>query len=224
MKEIRQSLPWLQILLALVAFVAVFGFSFLFWEQIENIVLVPILYLFWLADLAIKSFGYQCIWLVALMITIFLSLAFSRRTGKNFDVYHTTVGTRSPPVGRVQFWRRRIWVDSTGIHTLSFRHLEIQQLLIRALAYRESSSVEEIEERLRSGQLDIPAEVSYFFRKNGQTVEAHQPMRYIERIGHWFGWVRKQLVPPRFSPDPKIVKVAEYLESLLEVDHDVRNQ
>jgi hypothetical protein len=223
MNETHQSLPWWQFLLAFVVFIAVLGLAYFYREQITEIVLVPILYVLWIIDIALQMFGQRCIWLLALVIALALSLVFSRRNEKPVKDLDRTVYTRGPAVGRIHFWRRRVRVNSGAIYAISYRRSEMRQLVIRALAYRENSRIRDIEDQLRSGQLSVPAEVSHLLGLDDQPEESHKSLGLIDFIKLRFEWITERFVTPRYSPDPKIEKVAEYLENLMEVDNDTRN-
>ena len=112
---------------------------------------------------------------------------------------------------------------SGGIYARSYRRSDMYKLVIHALAYRENKSSEEIEEQLRSDQFAIPAEVRHILRPDDQAAELNIPTGYLERVKNRFAWTIERFVHPGFKPDPRIEKVAEYLEDFVEVDNDVRD-
>ena len=223
MNRTRQSLPWWQFLLACVVFIAVLGLAYFYREQIIVTVLVPVLYLLWMVDVALQMFGQQCIWLIALMIALVLSFVLSRRKEKPITALDRTIESRGPAQGRIQFWRRRVRVDSGAIFAVGYRRLELRRLVIQVLAYRESIGVQDTEEQIKSGQMRVPTEISYILGLDDQPVESHNSIGFIEFIKYRLEWITERFVTPRYSPDPRIEKVAEYLESLMEVDNDTRN-
>ena len=223
MNKARQSLPWWQFLLASVVFIAVLGLAYLYREQIKVTVLVPVLYYLWIIDVAFQMFGQKCIWVIALMIALILSLAFSRQKEKPIKDLDRTVYSRAPAEGRIQFWRRRVRVSSGAISAVSYRRLELRRLVIQALAYRESSNVQDTEEQIKSGKLRVPSEVSYILGFDDPIVEYQNSIGFVEFIKYRIEWITERFVTPRYTPDPRLETVAEYLENLMEVDNDIRN-
>jgi hypothetical protein len=222
-KNHRPLQRW-QFLVPLLIFIAVAGLLYIFRELITEIILMPILYVLWVVDLALQIFGQQCIWFLALIIALILSFAFSRRRGKSDLYLRQTVYDPGPAIGRIQFWRRRVRVNSGAIHAVSYRNPGVWELVARALAYHENSDVKEIEEQLRSGQLQVPVEVGQILGLDIQSIEPRPKVGFINSIKLWFRRMVEYFTPQKFVPDPKIEKVAEYLEGLVEVDNDDKNR
>jgi len=223
MNKIHQASPRWQIIFTFVVFFAVLVLAYLYRQQIVEIVLVPILYLLWVFDLALQIFGQRCIWTVALIIALVLSLRFFQRKEKPIKGLDRTVYGRGPAIGRIQFWRRRVRVNTNAIYAVSYRRPVLRHLIIQALAYRENSNIQEIEKKLRSGQMNIPTEVSTIMGLKDHSVESRSSIGLIEFIKLRLDWIAERFITPKFVPDPQIEKVADYLENLMEVDNDARN-
>lgn len=225
MNKIRSWFPWLQLILVFIVFVIVLSFAIIYRDQLKEAVLIPLLYLLWVGDLALKSFDQQCIWLLALFSALFLSLAYSRRAAKK-SFGSTSHATRSRPLsaGRIHFWKTQVRVSSSKVYARTYRRSELRRLVIKTLAYRENHEDEQIKEQIRSRQLRVPAEVSYVLGVDDQPVEPDQSTRFIQRIQQRFNWIIERFNAPTFTPDPRLEKVAEYLESLMEVDNDTGNR
>jgi hypothetical protein len=174
-------------------------------------------------DLALRIFGQKCIWTLALIIAVVLSLIFSRSNEKPIKSLDRTVYGRGPAVGRILFWRRRIRINSNAIYAVSYRRPAIRQLIIQTLAYRENSNTQEIENKLRSGQLSVPAELNSILGLDDHSVDSRTSIRVIEFIQFRIDWLKDRFIAPKYVPDPQIEKVADYLENLMEVDNDARN-
>jgi hypothetical protein len=223
MNENKQSLPWWQFLLIFVVFWVALGMSFIYRQQIAENVLVPILYLLWMTELALRILGQQCIWTLAILTTLILSIIFFRQKEKPTDGSDRTVYHRRLAVGRIQFWRRRVRVKSNAFNGVSYRRSEMRQLILQALAYRYSRDTPEIEIKLRSGQLSVPAEVSAILGLDDQPIELRKSINLIELVKLRIDWITERFTHSKFIPDPQIEKVADYLENLMEVDNDDRN-
>jgi hypothetical protein len=206
-----------------VVFLIVLGLAYLYRQQIIAIVLVPILYVLWVVNLALRIFGQQCIWTLALIIALILSVIYSRRNEKPIKSLDRTVYGRGPAVGRIRFWRRRVRVNSNAIYAVSYRRPAMRHLIIQALAYRGNSNHQEIEKKLRSGEMSVPEDVSNILGLDDRPVEARNSINPGEFIKLRLDWLLGRFITPKYTPDPQIEKIAEYLEELTEVDNDARN-
>ena len=224
MNKIRQSLPWLQFMVAFVVFIAVLGLAILYQDQLKEVVLVPMLYVLWAGELVFKSFDQQCIWLLALVIALVLSLSFSGRTKEPVEDHRMSRTHHFLAAGRIRFWRGQIRVGSSAVYASGYRRSELRRLVIKTLAYREGVSSEEIKEQLRSGGLSVPPEVSYILGLDDTRDSPDQPVALMKRIEEWFDQTIVRFRASAFSPDPRLEKVAEYLESFMEVDNDAENR
>lgn len=222
MKKISKSVASWQFLLAFIVFLTVLGVVYFYREQVQTLVVVPIIYLLWVVDLAFQMFGQQCIWVLALSITLILSLVFSRRNKKSAKDLNRMVYDRKPATGRIQFWRRQVRISSNAIDD-GFRSLELRHLVLQTLAYQENTNIRNIEGQLRSGKIHIPEDVGNFLGITGQTVVTRQSIGLLESIELRIRWIVERFVSPEYSPDPRIEMVAAYLESIMEVDDDARN-
>jgi hypothetical protein len=99
----------------------------------------------------------------------------------------------------------------------------MRQLILQALAYCENSDKQEIEIKLRSGQLSVPAEVSTILGLDDQPIELHKSFHLVEFIKRRKDWITERFTHSKHIPDPQIEKVADYLENLMEVDNGDRN-
>ena len=211
-------------MVAFVVFIAVLGLAILYQDQLKEVVLVPMLYVLWAGELMFKSFDQQCIWLLALVIALVLSLAFSRRTVEPVEDHRISAPHHYLTAGRIRFWRGQIRVGSSAVYASGYRRSELRRLVIKALAYREGVSNEEIKEQLRSGGLSVPPEVSYILGLDDTRDSPDQPVDLMKRIEEWFDQTIVRFRASAFSPDPRLEKVADYLESFMEVDNDAGNR
>ena len=224
MNRIRYSLQWLQFMIAFVVFIAVLGLAIFYQDQLKEAALVPMLYILWVGELVFKSFDQQCIWLLALVIALVLSLSFSRRTKEPVEDYRIPAPQHFLGIGRIRFWRGQIRVGSSTVYTSGYHRSELRRLVIKTLTYREGVSDEELKEQLRSGRLNVPPEVRYILGLDDIRDGPDQSVDLMKRIVGWFDQIIVRFGASKFSPDPRLEKVAEYLESLMEVDDDAGNR
>jgi len=171
-----------------------------------------------------KSFDQQCIWLLALVIALALSLSFSHRIKEPVEDHRMSRPHYFLAAGRIRFWGSQIRVGSSAVYASGYRSPELRRLVIKTLAYHEEVSTEEIKEQLRSGALNVPPEVSYILGLDDTRDSPDQPVDLMKRIEGWFDQIIVRFGASTFSPDPRLEKVAEYLENFMEVDNDVGNR
>jgi hypothetical protein len=139
MNKIRSSPPWSLLIFAFVIFIAAVAMAFIYQDTLRETVLVFILYVIWVGDLAIQSFDQRCIWQMALVITLILTIAFSRRkTEKSISNPPGNVHRHSSFPGRIRFWRTQVRIGSSAGFARRSRPSELSGLVIKALAYREN--------------------------------------------------------------------------------------
>ena len=223
MKKPRPTIPWMQILLAGIVFIAVVWLALQSRDEWTEAVLVPLLYVLWLGELILKSFDQLCIWWLAVVITLVLSLFLTRRKNRSWWTQPSKFQLITQETGRIKFWRSQIRVGSS-ITAHSFRHAELRRLLINALAYRESKNKDEIFEQLHSGCLHVPPEVGYILGMGDPQSESDESPGFMLRVRQWLKRKIPRFSAPESSPDPRLEIIAQYIEYLLEVDNDSGNR
>ena len=222
MKKIRSSLPWPQLISAFVVFIAILVLAFNYQDTLKETVLVSILYVLWVGDLAIQSFDQRCIWQMALVISLVLTIIFSlRKIEKSISNPLTPVQRGSLVPSRIRFWRIQVRVGSSAVYAHSSRPSDLRGLVIKVLAYRENTNIKEIIKLLRSKKLLAPPEVRYILGMDDLKRGAEYRLGILRRIQQKFSLMRANVFDPPNSPDPSLDQVAEYLESLLEDDYDI---
>ena len=218
MNRDQATAKWFPTLFAGIVFIAIVVFAIIYREPLIEVVLVPILYILWLGNLIFKSFDQRCIWLLALVITLLVSLSLSRSKQKQPKANLKLPQRRDLAVGRIRFWQGQIRVGSSSVYARTYRRSELRQLTFKVLAYQDNCSIEEVRTRLRSGQLQVPAEVRYVLGLEIPDDDPTHAQNRIERIQQTFERFLERFFTSEFIPDPRLVKVAEYLESKMEID------
>ena len=224
MSRTRNSLPWLQFLVAFVVFIVVIGLAVRYQEPLKEAVLVPLLYILWVVDLVLKSFDQRCIWSLALVIALVASLVFSRRTQEFSEDYSRSKPQRFLDSGRIRFWRRQIRISSSALSTSGFHRSELRRLVIEILVYREGLSDDEIKEQLFAGEIDVPPEVRFILGLDDPQDDPDKPPNFWKRVSRWINEIIGRFRTPNLIPNPRLERVAEYLENLMEVENDVGNR
>lgn len=221
MKESRASSPRALLIFPIVVFLAVLALGFVFRDIIRDTVLVFFLYMFWVGELAFQSLGQRNIWILALVITLVLTVRFSRQMIENPIARPKTSFDRTPPeTRRINFWRKRVKVMRSTVER-DYYLSDLHQLIIKSLAYDKQISPEDIKEQLRSETLLLPSEVHDFLGVFDLQNGPEQQIGFIQKIRQRFHQIKGSFKSKKNLPDPGLEKVAAYLENLLEDDDDI---
>lgn len=221
MNKTKASIPSPHLISAFVVFISVLVLGFIFQDTLKETVLVYILYALWVGELAIKSLGQRLIWLVTLVITLILTLRFSRLKAEGPSKPPKSIlAQHAPSSRRILFWQKRINVMKSSVER-DYYLSDLYRLIIKILVHHEQSSPEDIKERLRSGELFVTSEVYDILGENDPQSSPDQKMGFIQKLRQLFRWNRDGSKAQSYLPDARLEKVAAYLESLLENEHDI---
>jgi hypothetical protein len=208
------------ILIAVILFVNLL-LAIIFRDFIRENVLIPILYLFWYVGLFLKSLGEICLWPLALIILIGISVFILR---KNKKLMQTDRGYSEAPgqveEGRVAFWMKYIRRQSMGIESLSFTSFRMKELILSVLAYQENLTTDELESEMGQGRVVVPKELQNLVQLSEHAIEPMTRSAYVKnKVLRWFRSRSNKSVD-----NPEINKLVQYLEAQLEIEHDDGNK
>jgi len=168
---------------------------------IGAVVVVPLLFLWWAAQVVYESIPQALLWGVFVAIAVLL-------VAKNFPWSTAPLPPVAPQAGlqgRVADWSR--WLSKSSRDDYSRWRLaqRLSQLAVEMLAFREQCSPQEISRRLKNGSLDIPPQLRAYLHA-GSTPYTPKP-RLRRRFGR-----PAQAVP--LATDPQLV--IDYLEDTLQ--------
>lgn len=218
-ERFKERIP---LILTLLVFLAALILAVTFRSKLQETVLIPILYLVWIGNLAIRSLDQNCIWVAALLLAIAIGLSSTRRAKKPVEILPAAV-RRTPATGRIQFWRHQIGGRRGVTAPQHLRSWEARRLFYQLMAYREHTSVEEIKKRFAQPDPALPAEVRLLLIPENGEVEPTQALGLFDQIRRVLSFVFGFSGRDLHAPDPTWEKVADYFESLVEVDDDIRN-
>lgn len=217
MKEKNNSRSKFPNLLLAVIFIAVLAAGIVFQDWLEEQLLVPMLYLFWVAELAFKSFSQFTLWHLTLILAVILSFIYAVGREKNAARQTRPAAQRPQPTrGRILFWGHQIQIVKYSNYAARYRFHELTQLIIKTLMYREKSSRKEILAQVRSGELDLPPEVrAIVLRKEPGKVPIPR-VGLFRRIQRRLSGQSQAKDNPKRKPDRRLEEVASYLENITE--------
>jgi len=188
-------------------------------STVVNIIVTPLLYLFWVMDLILKSIDQRYIWwfLLGVMVIIMLrGLLQQQRQGQTSSrpLY------RQRQTQRVSFWSAQLHRMATGIYPEEYSNYELRKLILSVLGYRVNLSPREIEERLKNDKFEVPPDIlSGFQPKNQKSVGEKKPIpsRLLQRFN---------VISARESKanaakvSQEVEEVIQYLEKQLEINRE----
>ena len=199
-------------------------------EWVRDVILTPILFLLWLGGLMIRSTPQWIFWGVFLVLAL-LILANSLITGKirvqNVDRAEPERPRRAP----VLFWARQIRWGARRDFSAMGNADPLRRLVLEAIVFQERLSLTEVEERLESGELDVPPAIRVYLQRK-PAPEPFSPVSLWGRLWQRWSDLRQQaytlisgLVEPRSYSQPfpfesELESVAQFLEDRLGVVHD----
>jgi hypothetical protein len=150
-----QRLPAIGLALLLIGLVALV-ISGTFGE----VVVVPLLFLWWAAQVLYASIPQALLWGVFVVIAVLL-------VAKNFPASRAPLPLAAPQAvaqGRVADWSRWLHDSRRDDHSRWRLAQRLSQLAIETLAFREQCPPHEISRRLEHGTLDIPPQLRAYLR------------------------------------------------------------
>jgi hypothetical protein len=209
------------ILIAVILFVNLI-LAIIFRDFIRENILIPILYLFWYIKLFLNSLGEICLWPLALIILVAISLLILRKKKKTVE---TDRGYSEAPgkveEGRVAFWMKYIRRQSMGIENPSFSSFRMKELALSVLAYQENLTNSELETEIDEGRVFVPKELQNILQSPDHIIV---PMTRSASIkNNVMRWFHSRSHSNQSTENPEMNKLIRYLEAQLEIEHDDGN-
>lgn len=198
-------------------------------DVVREVVVLPLSYWFWVIGIFIRSTPQMFFWAMLLVVGALIairSLA-GRRAAlaviPGLDDYEPD----APLTGRVSYWVVKLdqaGRPGSGYFRVSF-HTALGKLLIEMLAHRYRLPVNQVEDRLRAGLLDVPDEVRDYALGSARRLEAStEPalvrlwQTVIESGRAWLNAYNKKTAPQ--YADPLARRILQYMQDELEVSND----
>jgi hypothetical protein len=172
---------------------------------IGDMVVVPLLFLWWAAQVLYQSVPQALLWGVFVMIAVLLMA--KSFPWKSAPLPH--IAPQAVPQGRVADWSRWLGASSRDDHSRWRLAQRVSQLAVETLAFREQCPPQEISRRLANGSLDIPPQLRAYLYA-GSMPYAPKP-----RQRHRFGRSAQDMAhADPLATDPQLV--IDYLEDTLQ--------
>lgn len=183
------------------------------WDFVRETIVVPLTYLIWLGGLILNSIP-QEVYLIGLIIAAAAIALNTLNRLRRKPASTRLTGPRAGDASRYRLWLR-LW--ATAPHSEYTRvelARETRQLIVSVLAYQEGLTPPEVERKIVSGALPVPAAVSQLFRERDLLSTPQPAPRF---------WQRFTLKADR-QPDPllnqSLEEILQFIENRLEIIHD----
>ena len=192
----------------IIVLIAVAVFALLMVDQVRSLILLPFLYVIWIARIVYESLPQIFWWMVALFIlTIIASRSLIRKRSPKFEA-----GTgKRPRASRVDAWINIMENASKGGYFKWYQAYEISQLLIKVV-----SSQEDLENDLQNGGLvryqdQLPPEILEYLEVG---LDAQKSFNYTEPGLRIFS----RQAGPQLKQEPD--RLIEFMEEHLDIEDE----
>lgn len=206
------------IFLLLVILIVNLALAIIFRDFVRENVLIPLLYLFWIIRLLLKSLGETCLWPVLMIILALISLRLLRTQKRDRqrirDFYKEAP---HPEDGRVSFWMKYIRRKTMGVESLSFTSFRLRELVLSVLAYQQNLTSSELESKLYREEIVVPDKVEEIVFPQEQTISPREQSRsFFSRLLKWF---KVRSLPETDQIASDLRALVQFLEERLEIEH-----
>lgn len=209
-----------QVLLTIVVvFLLALVLLLLFRDTVVNIIVGPLLYLFWLGDLILRSIDQHYIWwfLLGVMVVIVLRglLQPQKRIGSSSRMVF-----RQRQTQRVSFWIAQLQRMASRTYPEEYSKYELRKLILSVLGYSGNLSPREIEQRLKNGEFELPPEIQAGLQSNHEDPVPEKKTllsRFRRRI---IGIYARESTASAAKVSQEVEESIQYLEKQLEINRE----
>ncbi len=207
--------------MGIVLVVVILAFSLLtliYWSFVRDTIIIPIYYVIWVGDLALKSVPQGAY----LAVLILISLMIGVNTLLSMRVRRSTRGVgeiHTPNDSRYTYWKKLC----SNLYSSPFAQdsfaWESRKLILSIFAYQNGIEIPEVEAMIRNNVLSVPAVIKKLIeeKKIRNFIDNPQPSEnIIFRLRRWLFPVED---PQKKSIDDAVAEIVAYIEHLLEIDH-----
>jgi ABC-type multidrug transport system fused ATPase/permease subunit len=192
--------------------------TLLYWSFVRDTFIVPIYYVIWVGDLALKSVPQQAYLAFLILISLFIGV----NTLLSMRVRRFTRGVERIPTqneSRYNYWRKlcsNLYSSPFAQDTFAW---EARKLILSIFAYQNGIESAQIEAMIRNDVLSVPEPIRKLIeeKKIQDFNPAPKPTENIViRLQRWLFPVEAS---QKLPIDDAVTEIVAYIEYLLEVDH-----
>lgn len=183
------------------------------WDFVREAIVIPLAYLFWLGGLILKSIP-QEVYLIGLIIVAGIIALNTLNRLQHRASNQGFTKERPGDASRYRLWLR--WCATAPASEFPRLELarETRKLIVSLLAYQEGLTPAEVEQKIVSGDLLVPAPVRQFIRDRDFTFTPPPRQRFWQRL--------RRTADRQSDPllDQSLEAIVQFIETRLEIVHD----
>lgn len=189
-----------RLLLAGLALLPVIVMALVIDDFVREVIVIPLLYLFWIARLLFKSIPQLVLWAGFVIVAL---LTAGKSLSKRKPLLKRRV-TETKQYGRVEGWLSLIDRRDQGDYSKWRLAHRLGGLTLETFAYHEGRSLKQVRRQLESGTLDIPPQLRAFLHAG---MSSYNPFIRSQR--------RFRLGAPSAALDLDPEQAVQFLEAML---------
>ncbi len=204
---------------------------FIFREFLRQVVVLPIMYLGWLAGLVLSSLDQSFLWIILIVLVgLLVIIAIFRSLGGSQEAIPVESSERSR--GRVAYWARQISLARRTDYIRSDFQSSLLHLLYAVVASQYGITPGEAESQLKIGEIRLPFSFDTLLQDAPAFVQS-QPHSFFEKLQDVFkAWGsrwgilrgnRRVEEPPELHLDAAWLALIDYLDEKSEERDDGQN-
>jgi hypothetical protein len=208
----RAPLILFTIVLGILGIVALF-----FWNAIRHALIAPISALILLAFDFLSSFDQIYLWGFLLFVLILVTI---NRLGKSTstELPARIANVKVTSSGRFRFWEIQVFLLTRTRIPSRYSIHEVRRLLVAVMGYKMHLNPDETDRRLKSGELEIPAQYVTFADLDQDSEEPDDFLTIlIKTLVSILKGKRQQAIQAR---EKVLSDLIHFMETQLEIEHD----
>lgn len=195
--------------------------TFIFRDQIQVSLVVPVSHIAWYINMILTTVPQPVFWAVLVLGGVYIAgRALLRSLPAPRELPEPSSTGRS--LSRYQYW---LWyLSSFQFSQFSTEHMgrNLARFVVEILAFQEHLTANQVEERLLSGELVLPEEISNLIKTRRLPINLPAPTpfrRFLDRF------IRRRAQPSPNQIDisaanEKIIRILQFIEERLEIQHE----
>ena len=193
----------------------------IFRSTVQEIFIVPTLYLVWLANLIFNSIHQVIFWGILIFLAVVL-LFRNLRQRPGFRRRRDRAAGEDQNNQRLSFWLNQMQINDGESQRDLYTLHEFRKLITSVWAYQLNMSPRELEQQLKARKIKPPPEWRRYFERDtlDETSEYGFFARLLGRVGNFF-FKKEKITPSYFQLE--LESLIQSLEEQMEVHHDPGN-
>lgn len=205
--------------IALVVVILAFSFlTLMYWSFVRDTFIVPVYYLIWVSDLALKSVPQEVY--LAFFVLISLMIGMNTLLSVRVQKFARSVGEIPTQTdSRYTYWRTLCSNLSSSTFAQDTFAWESRKLILSIFAYQHGIEIAQAEVMIRNDVASMPEVIKKLIEEKRirKFIDVSQPIEnIIIRLRRWLFPVED---PQKKLIDDAVVEIVTYIEHLLEIDH-----